>query len=190
MPRPLRFALSIFTLLLALTLSFPAAAAELAGVKMSDTATVGGEKLVLNGMGLRKKFWVKVYVGGLYLPAKQSDGKKVLAADTARRTVLHFLYDVDRKKICEAWTEGLEGNVSNPSAELVGQFETLCTWMQDMKKGDQMVYTYEPGKGTMVEVAGKAKGKIPGKAFADALWSAWIGAKPATTDLREGLLGG
>lgn len=190
MPRSVRLACSTFALLLALTFAFPSAAAELAGVKMPDTTTVGGEKLVLNGMGLRKKLWVKVYVGGLYLPAKQSDGKKVLAADTPRRTVLHFLYDVDRKKICEAWSEGLEGNVSNPSAELVGQFDTLCSWMQDMAKGDQMTYTYQPGKGTLVDVAGKAKGTIPGKAFADALWSAWIGAKPATTDLRDGLLGG
>ena len=186
MRRTRRLALPALALLLAL----PAAAGELAGVEMPDTATVGGERLVLNGMGLRKKLWVKVYVAGLYLPAKQPDGQRVLAADTPRRTVMHFLYDVDREKICDAWEEALEGNVSSPSAELAARFETLCSWMQDMERGQRMTYTYEPGEGTTVEVAGKAKGTIPSKAFADALWSAWIGAKPATTDLRAGLLGG
>ena len=29
---------------------------------------VGEQELVLNGMGLREKFWVDVYVGALYLP--------------------------------------------------------------------------------------------------------------------------
>jgi len=190
MRRTHRFALPALALLLTLPVALPAAAGELAGVEMPDAATVGGEKLVLNGMGLRKKLFIKVYVAGLYLPAKQSDGKKVLAADTPRRTEMHFLYGVDRQKICDAWDEALEGNVSRPSAELVSQFETLCSWMQDMEKGQRMTYTYEPGEGTAVEVAGKARGTIPGKAFADALWSAWIGARPATTDLREGLLGG
>jgi len=191
MRRTHRFALPSLALLLALSAAAPpAAAGELAGVELPDAATVGGEKLVLNGMGLRKKLFVKVYVAGLYLPAKQSDGKKVLAADTPRRTVMHFLYDVDRQKMCDAWDDALEGNVARPAAELVSQFETLCSWMQDVEKGQRMTYTYEPGEGTTVEVAGKTKGTIPGKAFADALWSAWIGAKPATTDLRDGLLGG
>ncbi|HEX6929025.1 MAG TPA: chalcone isomerase family protein, partial [Gammaproteobacteria bacterium] len=40
-------------------------AAELAGVTLPDTASVGGQELVLNGMGLREKFWVDVYVGAL-----------------------------------------------------------------------------------------------------------------------------
>jgi len=185
-----RLGLPTLALLLALAAAPPAAAGVLAGVEMPDTATVGGEKLVLNGMGLRKKLFIKVYVAGLYLPAKQSDGKKVLAADTPRRTVMHFLYGVDREKICDAWEDALEGNVSRPSAELVAQFDTLCSWMEDMEKGQRMTYTYEPGEGTTVEVAGKTKGTIGGKAFADALWSAWIGAEPATTDLRDGMLGG
>ena len=42
-------------------------AASLAGVTLPDTAQVAGTTLVLNGLGLRKKFVVKVYVAGLYL---------------------------------------------------------------------------------------------------------------------------
>jgi hypothetical protein len=51
----------------------PIWAGELAGVTLDDTVTLNDADLVLNGMGLRKKLWVEVYVAGLYLPSKTSD---------------------------------------------------------------------------------------------------------------------
>ena len=58
----------------ALTLSaVTASAATVAGVNIADTTTVNGQNLVLNGAGLRKKLFIKVYTGALYLPAKQAN---------------------------------------------------------------------------------------------------------------------
>ena len=45
-----------------------------------DCATKGEIDLVLNGLGLREKFVIKVYVGGLYLPAEGSDGARILSS--------------------------------------------------------------------------------------------------------------
>lgn len=165
-------------------------AADLAGVTMPDSVQVDGSKLVLNGMGLREKFFIDVYVAGLYLPQKMRSGDKVLAEDTVRQTVMHFVFDVDKGKICDAWKESLEANVPGASAELEKDFDTLCGWMDDMADGDQMTYTYVPGKGTTVNVKGSDKGMIEGKAFADALFASWIGEHPATSKLKKGLLGG
>ena len=39
-------------------------AGSMAGVDLPDTAQVGSTTLVLNGMGLRTKMMVKVYVAG------------------------------------------------------------------------------------------------------------------------------
>ena len=107
-------------LVLALVIPFaaPAHAAELAGVTMPDSVQVDGSTLVLNGLGLREKFFIDVYVAGLYLPQKMTSGEKILAADTARQTVMHFVYDVDKGKICDAWKESLEANVPDASAAL------------------------------------------------------------------------
>lgn len=45
-------------------------AVELAGVTLAPTATLtDGSVLVLNGAGVRKKFFVDVYIGALYLPS-------------------------------------------------------------------------------------------------------------------------
>lgn len=167
-----------------------AGAATVAGVKMEDTASVGGQNLVLNGAALRKKLFIKVYVGGLYLPAKQSNAAAIIAADAPRRQVMQFIYEVDKGKMAEAWEEGLEDNTPNASAEVKTAFKTLSTWMEDMKEGQRIVLTYAPGTGTTVEVNGKNKGTLGGKAVADAILNTWLGPKPGPgADFKKGVLG-
>jgi len=181
--------------LLALTLALPAvpaAAGTLAGVTLPDKVDVDGQSVVLNGMGLRKKLFIKVYVGGLYLPQKERSAQKVLAADAPSRMVMHFLYGVSKDQMCEAWNEGLEANTPNASAEVKKAFATLCGWMGPIDEGQQLVLTYVPGKGTEVQVAGKVKGTLAGgAAVADALLATWIGPKPGPgDDFKKAVLGG
>jgi hypothetical protein len=186
-----RILLTALALFVASTLAPAASAGELAGVSMADQVTVGDDTLVLNGMGLRKKFIIKVYVAGLYLPAKTKDAAKVMADDEARRTVMHFLYGVSDDQLCEAWDEGLEANTPGASAEVTKKFADLCGMMESIEKGQQMVLTYVPGTGTRVEVNGKAKGTVEGPAFARALWATWVGPKPGPgEDFKKALLGG
>jgi hypothetical protein len=179
-------------LLLSLMLLVPSvvSAAKLADVTMEDKITVNGQTLVLNGLGLRKKLFIKVYVGGLYLQAKMSNPASILASDTSRRMVLHFLYSVSKDQMCDAWEEGLEANVPNASAEVKNAFKTLCSWMEPIPKTNRLVLTYVPGTGTIVEINGKNKGTLPGKATADAIVSTWIGPKPAMgDDFKNAVLG-
>jgi Chalcone isomerase-like len=167
-----------------------AGAATVAGVNVEDRVTVNNQQLVLNGAALRKKFVVKVYVGGLYLPAKNNNATSILAADQPRRMVLHFLYDVDKGKMAEAWSEGLTDNTPNASPEVKTAFKTLSSWMEDMKEGQRIVMTYVPGIGTTVEVNGKNKGTLGGKAVSDAILNTWIGPKPGPGgDFKKGVLG-
>jgi Chalcone isomerase-like len=168
-----------------------ALAGTLAGVSMNDTSSAGGTNLVLNGMALRTKLFVKVYVGGLYLPTKERDATKVITGDSARQMVMHWTYAVDNTKICEGWQEGLAANTPSASAELKADFAKLCGMTNGAEKGDRLVFTYVPGQGTEIEVKGESKGTIAGKAFADALLACWIGPKPGPgEDFKKALLGG
>lgn len=167
-----------------------AGAATVAGVNVADSVTVNNQKLVLNGAALRKKFVVKVYVGALYLQGKQSNAASIIAADAPRRQVMHFLYDVDKEKMVEAWTDGLKDNTPNASPEVKTAFSTLSSWMEDMKAGQTIVVTYVPGIGTTVEVNGKSKGTLGGKAVSDAILNTWVGPKPGPgADFKKGVLG-
>jgi hypothetical protein len=168
----------------------PVLAGTLKGITLPDTLTIGDQTLVLNGMALRKKVIFKVYVAGLYLPAKEKNSETILAADQARCTVMHFLRSVDAGKISEAWFDGLKANTPNHSPELKKQFDTLASLMEDLKEGDKLVFTYLPGKGTEVKVKGVIKGTLGDKAFADALFACWIGPKPGPGEgFKKDLLG-
>ncbi len=168
----------------------PLMAGTLKGVTMEDAIEVDGQKLVLNGMALRKKFVFKVYVAGLYLQQKETDAVKILKADQPRRLVMHWLRSVGIGKINGAWYEGLEDNTPDHSPELKKQFDTMTGMMEKVKEDDLIVFTYIPGKGTEVSVKGKVKGTVEGKAFADALFACWIGPEPGPGEgFKEDLLG-
>ena len=182
-----KLALALSLLVTTLTVE----AANVGGVNLSDTATAGGQTLVLNGGGVRKKLFIKVYAAGLYLPSKQTSPERILAADTARQMVMHFVFDVEKEKIAEAWQEGLVANTPNTTPAVKQAFTTLSSWMEDMKKGERIVLTYVPGAGTTVEVKGRVKGVLPDKAVADAILATWIGPKPGPgADFKKALLGG
>ena len=178
---------------LALSLTLAAVAAEartVAGVNLPDSVSVNNQNLVLNGAGIRKKLFIKVYVGALYLTAKQSDAAGVITADSPRRMLLHFLFGVSKDQISEAWEEGLRDNTPNASAEVKANFTKLVSWMEPIDKGKQLVFTYVPGSGTIVEVNGVAKGTLPGKATADAILATWVGPKPGPgDDFKKNVLG-
>jgi len=173
-------------------LAAPAWAGELAGVTLPERATVEESPLILNGMGLREATWlrVKVYVAGLYLKAKSSDADAILGTELPKRIVFVFVRSVGRKRMIEEWDENLAANVGGDSAALEDRVATLQAWMPNViRKGDEMTLTYVPGKGVAVEIAGEARGTIPGADFAHALFAIWLGARPPNQTLKTGLLG-
>ena len=92
-----------------LTLGTAALAGELEGATLPDTLKAGEKTLKLNGLGLRKKAMLKVYVGGLYLESPSRDASAILAADQAKAIRMHFLRDLTKAQLVEAFQEGFEG---------------------------------------------------------------------------------
>jgi len=162
-----------------------------AGVELPGAIEVEAHRLVLNGAALRKVAFIKIYVAGLYLENKESQPETILNTDGARTLMMHFLRDVDAAKLCEGWDNSLSQNTPNPSDALKAQFQTLCSWMVDAEQGERLKFVYSPGQGTSVEYAGKVKGPMPGKEFADALFRTWLGPKSIPgEEFKKHLLGG
>ena len=164
-------------------------AATLAGVNLPDTAKVGENTLVLNGLGVRKKFVVKVYVAGLYLKQKSSDAAAILKDDAPKRMVMHFVHDVDKKKLADGFSEGFDNNSPDAKKTMKADIDSFLGALEDVKEGDEVVFTSLPGAGTTVAVKGKDKLTIANPAFAPVLFSVWLGPKPPNGDLKSGLLG-
>ena len=182
-----------FVILLALCVaSVPALAAEVAGVKLDDKISVGGQELVLNGAGTRTKVMFKVYVGSLYVPAKATTAAAVYAK-APRRVQLNMMRDVGADQMIEALSDGLkQANSAADAGAVKAETDQLATIMKSigqLKEGNVLTFDFVDG-GTKVALNGAAKGSIPGDAFNKALMNAWIGDNPVQSDLKKAMLGG
>ena len=181
---------TVLAALLSVAIVSPVFAREVAGVTLPDTATVEGKTLKLNGMGLRTKVVFKVYVLGLYLETPSRDATAIISSDQIKSLRMSLLRSVGGAKIAETIMEGFERNSKAQMGALKARLDKLRAMIPDVVKGDEIVLTYVPGKGTLVSAKGAEKGVIEGKDFADALFSVWLGANPAQEDLKKALLGG
>lgn len=165
-----------------------AIAGELAGVTVPDAAVVGGAPLVLNGMGLREKYTLDIYVGSLYLPARTTQESAAIQSDVPKRIVMSFLFrSVSVEQVTETFREGL---ANNPHAgELGEQLERLTGMMEGLRAGDTVVIDYVPGQGTSITIRGRHKGTIAGVEFMRAIWTMFLGPRPPTAAVKQGMLG-
>ncbi len=164
-------------------------AGSLAGVTLPDTAQAGNTNLVLNGLGVRKKFVVKVYVAGLYLEQKSSEAAAILKADAPKRIVMHFVHSASKSQMADAFDESFKNNSPDASKTMKADIDRLLAALEPVNEGDQMIFTYVPGTGTTFAINGKDKLTIAGPDFAPVLFSVWLGPKPPNADLKKGMLG-
>ena len=99
--------------------SLPAAAAEpmdIHSIHYDAQASVGSHALTLNGAGLRKKLFFKVYAAGLYVPQTSNDSSALMAQPGAARVRLGLLRDVSGASFISALDDGLKANLSESTA--------------------------------------------------------------------------
>lgn len=183
------------TTLLALALPFGASAQTMdaGGAKFETTTEVAGQKLVLNGVGVRYRAVFKVYGAGLYLKAKADTPEAVIKMDGAKRVMLKLLRDVDGKDLGKAFTDGMEKNlVAEERARTINGIFKFGQIFQDIKKaptGTVINVDWIPNTGAQVFFDGKAVGDvIKEPEFYYALLRIWLGDKPADKDLKKALL--
>lgn len=182
----------LFALLL-LCLTAQAFALEVASVKLADNAQVGNVNVQLNGAGIRTKFFIKIYVGALYLPQKQTSAEAIIADEHEHRMALHILHGLSSEKLFNALNEAIEANhtpaeLSALNAQLK-QMAQIFDAVKEVKTGDVITLDYLPASGTQISVNSALRGTITGATFNRALLKIWLGEKPVQDDLKLKLLG-
>ena len=179
------YLLSLFFLVF---LASSATAVEIAGVQVPDTLENG---LVLNGAGLRSKFFFKIYIAELYLEHPAQTAQGVLDAPGRKRMVMHMLHDkITQEQLVESWNHGFKVNLSSAEYEkLTPRIEAFNQLFVSVKRGDKIILDYIPETGTTVTIAGTQKGVVEGADFNRGLLAIWLGKEPVGEDLRDALLG-
>lgn len=181
--------------LLSVGLALSPAAAEArscGGVDYPEVKALAGKKLVLNGMGIREATVLKVdvYVAGLYVENRSSDGVAIARSAENKQMVLTLVRDVDAKEMNEAIENGFKKNAGGNFAKLSARVDKLKAAMPDLKDKDVVEFSYVPAQGLEIRVNGKARGNIEGADFATTFLLVWLGDNPPNADLKKGLLGG
>lgn len=182
------------TVSLVLACSALAATVDVGGVKLEDTTDLRGNKLVLNGAGVRYKAIFKVYTAGLYLGKKAGTPEEVLAAPGAKRMHITMLREIDSNELGKLFTRGVQDNAPKEEmSKLIPGLIKMGQIFSDQKKlmtGDVFTIDWVPGTGTVIAVKGVAQGEpFKEPEFFNALMRIWLGPQPADFKLKDALLG-
>ena len=171
----------------------PAIAKQIGNVAVPDTLTLpnSGYELSLNGAGIRKKFFMDIYIGALYLPARTTDSKAILADTGAASVLMHFVYkEVDKDKIIDGWNDGLRDNISSSEFQALSEkLEQFNALFKTVRKGDVIRIDYNPAVGTEVRINDEWRGSVDGNDFFRALLKIWLGEHPVSGSLKSEMLG-
>ncbi|MCP3921675.1 MAG: chalcone isomerase [Desulfobacterales bacterium] len=183
--------LVILSLALFLVLPSSLTAKEVSGVDIPEAFKEGGQDLVLNGVGIRSKFFMDIYVGALYLIEKSKDGNAVSNDDKVMNIRLHMVSGlITNEKMTNAVNEGFEKSTKKNTAPVKAEITQFTdVFKEKFAKGDYFDFSYVPGIGTKIYKNGTVKATIKGLEFKKALFGIWFCEDPADDDLKEEMLG-
>jgi hypothetical protein len=168
-------------------------AGEISGIKFAETADVGGQALLLNGMGIRYRTIFKVYAAGLYLPKRSQDEKEILAMPGSKRLHAVMFREVEGDVLGRLLMQGIRDN--SPPAEVVKHLNSIGKLGQafaERKKiaaGESFTVDFDAKLGPQIKLNGKAmttQGNDP--AFNAVFLRVWLGESPADHLLKKGIL--
>lgn len=178
-------------LLLAGALSMPVMAADVDGVEIADSLEANGTELTLNGAGTRSKWFIDLYVGGLYLESANRDAGAVLVADEPQAIGLTITSGrINSDNMTEATLEGFEASTDGNTAPIQDEIDALMTVFEsEISEGDVFDLIYLPGNGVQVYKNGDAVGEpVGGLDFKRALFGIWLSDSPVQDSLKAGML--
>jgi hypothetical protein len=172
-----------------LLLSSQSFALDVAGVNVAPTVAVQQKTLTLNGAGIRKKLFVKVYVGSLYTERKATTPAQLLADPGEKLIRMNFVHKkVEKEKIVEAFAEGFSKN--SPGVAGTAEGKAFLSWFTaDFVAGDTVDISLSPDGTVAAMHNGKSLGTVRSPALAQGVLLIWFGEKPTDGDLKKGMLG-
>ena len=182
--------------LVAFALASPVAAQTFAEPKSKVAFDTENGDLVLMGTGLRVKkiiFSFKAYAFGFYVdkaaaggplapfkgkPASDELRKVLQTGDFKKELVLHFLRDLDEKKIQGAMRDALK---EGTDPKVLAQF---ISYFPEVKKGERCTLRWVSGGTIETVMKGEAKPPITDVAFAEKLYGLYVGPAPLQKDFK------
>ncbi len=170
------------------------AQSKLADVVFPNEVSVSGQKLFINGYGMRFRFGFRIYAAAFYTPTKLAKNEEVLKGSVAKRLHLVAQRDVKGDDFGKLFTRSMEDNMSKEDfSKIINgvlRMSTIFSQAKQFGKGETILVDFVPGTGLVINFRNKQQGEpIKEPEFADNFFKIWFGQKPADESLRRALLG-
>ncbi|MFW2374123.1 MAG: chalcone isomerase family protein [Gammaproteobacteria bacterium] len=168
-------------------------ARQLAGVEFEEQISIAkvASPLKLNGVGIRYKFFFKIYIAALYVENTSNNPDQIINDKGAKRIHMHFLYDeVVNDNLVIASLDGFKSNLTKQEyMKLKPKIDQFNQVFETVKQGDSILLDFLPGRGTRVTIKNRPGTMIEGSDFSAAVMKIWLGDSPVKQGLKNALLG-
>jgi hypothetical protein len=166
----------------------------LKGVEMPASLMYDSVPLILNGAGVRNKFFIDVYVAGLYLKSKSNKEKAIADADETMAVRLQIISNtVTMDRMTEAIREGFDRSLLGRTQKFRSQIDMAVNIFRSepVKVGDVYDIWYIPKKGGVIAFKNGVNLNIliTGIGFKKAMFGIWLCPNPVDRQLKAGMLG-
>ena len=169
------------------------------GVDLAPTITAYGQKLVLNGAGVRKRGYFKADVTALYLPEKMSSADAIYKLNGVRRIQLNILRRFTSSTITRIFLADFKDAATDEEFKRligpIGQIGAAYANVREVVKGDVVNLDWVPGRGWLASHNGRSLNQVDGAplviddALAYQIYLRMYIGQGAPAELRNALLG-
>lgn len=178
--------------LLAATIVFslPAQALKVKGVEVDESFNTENTELILNGAGMRSKFFVDAYVAALYLQEKNADANAIINGQDIMAVRLFINSGlINAKRMSESTRDGFVRSTGGNIAPIEKEMEEMIdAFKEEVKEGDIFDLVYVPEVGVKVYRNGDQKALVKGEAFKTAMLGIWLSDNNIQNSLRKAML--
>ncbi len=163
---------------------------EVGKVKLPTELMYNKQNLILNGSGIRSKWFFNIYTIGLYLNQKNTNPQQIIEADETMGVRFEVTSKLlSRAKFASAFEEGFQKSTNGNIAQYRSRIQQFFNLMHDeIRVGNVYDVIYHKGIGTSVYYEGEKRGTIKGLDFKQALMGVWLSDLPANKRLKKELL--
>lgn len=163
--------------------------------KMPASLILEGQKLIRNGIGVRKKFGILVYNCALYLPQKTHDATQAIYMDGVKSARLMVMRNISGAALADSFTNNLQEYeapqaVKQKCASMMAELKKNLANSKDAKAGEVFRIDMLPKVGTYFYLNDQkiAESEYLG-VFNESLLKVWLGDKPVDKNCKQGMLG-
>lgn len=165
---------------------------EMNGAIVPRRLEIKNKSLELNGLGIRSKLWLDIYVQALYLSTVSEDAQAILDGDIEMAMRIEITSAlVSSGKLTRNMDEGFKNSLGDDLPKFRPRIDELKKLLDEkIVAKDVFVFFYSPlDQSLWIYKNDVFKGKIAGLDFKKAFFGIWLSKIPVDEQLKNDLLG-